>query len=73
MLVIVLAECCLRSCGKLAGRGVRSRLVGRGKKLKKENNFDVNGAKEDDFGVREVYDGALLLKVTDLFAEQAET
>lgn len=51
-----------------------SRLVGRGKKLKKENNFDVNGAKEDDFGVREVYDGPLLLlKVTDLFAEQAET
>lgn len=43
------------------------------KKLKRKNCFDVNGAKEDDFGVREVYDEALLLKVTDLFAEQAET
>ena len=53
---------------------MRSRLVGRGKKkIRKRKITDVNGAKEDDFGIREVYDGVLLLKVTDLFAEQAET
>lgn len=52
----------LRGCGKVAGRGVRIRSRSRKKKLKRENCFDVNGAKEDDFGVREVCDGVLLLR-----------
>jgi hypothetical protein len=34
------------------------------KKLKRKNCFDVNGAKEDDFGVREVCDGVLLRSPT---------